>query len=143
MKKKRTALAIVGMLALFVTSRSEASGQSQIDRLTAAQVQAIRAVRTRAEKKAAPLAQRLADTARLIYENLLSDKEDEALRQRLEREMDKIVVDLVAIKGQSIREMVAVLTQDQKKLLKVEMKKPDAPTDLSELILRIFKITDR
>jgi hypothetical protein len=135
-----------GRLILFVAvlmliASPDAIGEA--DRLTAAQVQAMRAVKSRSEKKAAPLALKLAETARLSYENMLSDKEDETLRQRLERELDRIVVELVNLKGQSIREMVAILTKDQKKLLRAEMKKPDAPADLSEIISRVFKIAEK
>lgn len=112
-------------------------------RLTAAQLQAIKSIRTESEKKAAPLALRLASAAKQIYENMLSEKEDDALRQRLSREMDEVVVGMLAIKGQSIRDMVRVLTPEQRKLVRSEMQKPGAPADLSELIMRVFDIPEK
>lgn len=111
--------------------------------LTAAQLQAIKSVRIESEKKAAPLALRLASTAKQIYKNMLSEKEDEALGQRLSREMDKVVVALLALKGQSIRDMVRVLTPEQRQLMRSEMQKPGAPGDLSELIMRVFNVPEK
>jgi Spy/CpxP family protein refolding chaperone len=111
--------------------------------LTAAQLQSIKSIHTESEKKAAPLALRLALAAKRIYENMLSEKEDEALRQRLSREMDEVVVGMLAIKGQSIREIVRVLTPEQRQLVRSEMQKPGAPGDLSELIMRVFNVPEK
>lgn len=108
--------------------------------LTAAQLQTIESIRAESKKKAAPFALRLASAAKQIYENMLSEHEDEALRQRLSGEMNEVVVELLAIKGRSIRDMVRVLTPEQKKFVKSEMQKLGAPDDLSELIVRMFKV---
>jgi hypothetical protein len=113
---------------------------AQEPRLTDSQVQALKTIRRNSEMKAVPHALRLAETAKKIYENMLSDKEDQRLRRRLERELDRIGASLIAIKGQSIRDMVGVLSADQKALLKTEMRKPGAPADLSELIVKLFKV---
>jgi Spy/CpxP family protein refolding chaperone len=111
--------------------------------LTAEQVQTIKSIRAESEKKAAPFASRLASVAKQIYENMLSEKEDEALRRRLSGEMDEVVVELLAIKGQSIREMVRVLTPEQRQFIRREMQRPGAPGDLSELIMKVFNITEK
>ena len=110
----------------------------QAQTLTSEQIEALKAVKVRSERKAAPLALRLAATARKIYDNMLADREDQALRRKLEGELERIAGKLLAIKGQSIREMVSVLTPEQKKLLKTEMRRPGAPADLSELIAKLF-----
>lgn len=52
--------------------------------------------------------------------------------------MNKLGTELLTIKGQSIRDSVAVLTLEQKALLKSEMRKPEAPADLTELMDRLF-----
>ena len=57
--------------------------------------------------------------------------------------MDEIVVKLLAVKGQSIRDTVAVLTPAQKQLVREEMRKPGAPGDLSELIERLFSAPEQ
>jgi Spy/CpxP family protein refolding chaperone len=129
------------MIAFALACGSAAGAQST--KLTPSQIESIKSIRSKSDKKAETLAIQLANTAKLIYENILSDKEDESVRKQLERELDRTVVELVNLKGKSIREMVAVLTPDQKKLVRDEMKKPDAPADLSELIARLFKIPDK
>jgi hypothetical protein len=57
--------------------------------------------------------------------------------------MDEAVVGLLSIKGQSIRDMVKVLTREQKRLIKSEMTKPGAPGDLLELITKVFGIPEK
>ncbi len=71
---------------------------------------------------------------------MLADVPNSKLRENLSKQMTSTVVKILLIKGQSIREMVNTLTPEQKKLLKTEMTKPDAPGDLSELMERVFNI---
>ena len=130
------ALASVAVIAARAQTPSGAAAAAHP--LTEAQVQAIKSIKAESEKKAAPLALQLAATAKQVYENMLSDKEDEALRLRLSKEMDETVVKLLAVKGQSIRDTVAVLSPAQKQLVREEMRKPGAPGDLSELIAKLF-----
>jgi hypothetical protein len=111
--------------------------------LSEAQRQALKSIKAEGEKKAAPLALQLAATAKQIYENMLSEKEDEALRLRLSKEMDETLLKILALKGQSIRDTVAVLTPAQKQLVREEMRKPGAPGDLSELIERLFNAPEQ
>ncbi len=111
--------------------------------LTEAQKQAIAAIRSATEKKAVLPGLRLVITANRIYENMLADKPDEQLRQRLSKELDETVVGLLHIKGQSFREAVNVLTPEQKQLIKSELKKPGAPGDLMELIVKTFKLPEK
>ena len=74
---------------------------------------------------------------------MLSEKEEDSLRLRYSREMNEAVVGILAVKGQSIRDMVRVLTPEQKKFIRSEMRKPGAPGDLSELIMRVFNIPEK
>ncbi|PYS75188.1 MAG: hypothetical protein DMF66_20140, partial [Acidobacteria bacterium] len=82
----------------------------------------------------------LAAVVSKIYENMLADKPDEALRAKLSAEMKEAAWALLAIKGQAIRETVNVLTPAQKQLVKSEMRKPGAPADLGEVIARTFNL---
>jgi hypothetical protein len=104
------------------------------------QLSRIKAIRAEAEKKAAPLALRLASVARQTYGNMLSDKEDASLRERLRGEMEQVVGELLSIKGQAIRDVIGVLTPFQKQLVRSEMNKPSASGDLMEVMVRIFNI---
>lgn len=119
------------------------TNQAAENRLSETQLKAIKVIRVRAALRATPLALRLAMTAKRIYENLLSDKENASLRVRLDAEIHRIGGQLLTIKGNAIREEVLVLTPEQKKLIKTEMKKPDAPADLMEVIERTFNIPEK
>ena len=108
--------------------------------LSEAQKQAIERIRVESERRAAPRLARLAAVVSKIYENMLADKPDEALRAKLSAEMKEAAWALLAIKGQAIRETVNVLTPAQKQLVKSEMRKPGAPADLGEVIARTFNL---
>lgn len=137
---------IVGILACVVVAQTPPPPPDfpvAGPRLSPAQLKAIKSIRAESEKKAAPLALQLAAVVKRIYENMLSEKEDAVLRRRLGKEMDRIAAQLLAIKGQSIRETVGVLTPEQRSLVRDEMRKPGAPADLSELIARIFGVPEK
>ena len=129
------------------TKTPSANGQladaATMRQLSEAQLRAIKAIRRESEKRAAPLALRVASATKHIYGNMLADKEDQALRRKLSAQMNQAVVALLAIKGQSIRDVIAVLTPAQKQLVKSEMRKPGAPGDLTELMARVFSLPDK
>ena len=70
---------------------------------------------------------------------MLADKPDVDLRAKLDNEMKETTWELLSIKGQSIRDSVAVLTPEQKLLVRTEMAKPGAPADLMEVFGKTFK----
>jgi hypothetical protein len=111
--------------------------------LSEAQKLKIKRIQIESEQKAAQAALRLAAIVNRIYDNMLADKPDEKLRARLSAEMKDAAWTLLAIKGQTVREIVNVLTVEQKQFIKSEMRKPGAPGDLSEVISRAFKLTDK
>lgn len=106
--------------------------------LSQTQITAMKQIQTESEKKAATVALRLAQTAKQIYANMLADAEDQPLRQQLTTQLNTATAELLAIKGQSIREMVNLLTFEQKQLLKQAMEQPDAPADLAELMGKLL-----
>lgn len=108
--------------------------------LSAEQRQAMAAVKGEFEKKAAPFALRVAGTAKRIYENMLSEKPNEALRQKLSQELSEAVAGVLAVKGQAFWDAVKVLTPEQKDFLRREMAKPDVEGDLGEVIARLFNL---
>lgn len=107
--------------------------------LTETQKQALQAIDDGAKKKAAPIALRFARIVKDIYENMLADKPDVDLRAKLDNEMKETTWELLSIKGQSIRDSVALLTPEQKLLVRAEMAKPGAPADLMEVLGKTFK----
>jgi Spy/CpxP family protein refolding chaperone len=132
--------------AKFINAQTGADAASKPDAmhtLSEAQKQTIKRIKVESEKKAAPTALIFAGIVSRIYENMLADKPDEALRLKLDAEMKEETWKLLAIKGQSIRDIVGVLTPEQKQLVKSEMRKPDTPADLSEVIARTFKLDEK
>lgn len=111
--------------------------------LTDAQQQQITHIQHVAELRAAPAALRLAAIVGKIYANMLADKPDERLRARLSAQMEKATWALLSIKGQSIHDIVRVLTPAQRELVKAELHKPGAPSDLSEIVAHMFKLDDK
>lgn len=145
--KTRLTLSLLLFLVISVIPESRSNAQTTSEdnqtnenRLSESQLKAIKSIRARAALRATPLGVRLALTAKRIYENLLSDREDAALRARLDAEIHRIGGQLLTIKGQAIRDAVHALTPEQKKLIKTEMGKPDSPADLMEVIERTFNI---
>ncbi|MBA2341564.1 MAG: Spy/CpxP family protein refolding chaperone [Pyrinomonadaceae bacterium] len=137
------ATAITAQVHPTVAGESEANRAVAAYPLSEAQKQKIKFIRSEAEKTAAPLALRLAQVAKRIYENMLAEKPDEELRQRLSSEMNEVVVALLSIKGQSMRDAVNALTAEQKQVIRSEMRKPGAPGDLMELIMRVFNLPEK
>ena len=151
MKMKLTTSFLLTVL-IFLTSAGAATAQTDVGAqskpdaahtLTEAQKQAIKRIKSESEKKAAPTALIFAGIVSRIYENMLADKPDEALRLKLDAEMKEETWKLLAIKGQSIRDIVNVLTPEQKQLVKSEMIKPGAPADLTEVIAHTFKLDEK
>ena len=111
--------------------------------LSEEQKKSLKAIKTESEKKAAPIALRFAGIIRQVYENMLADKPDKELRAKLDAEMKETGWELLMIKGQSMFDAVAILTTEQKRILKAEMIKPGAPADMMELIEKIFKLAGK
>ncbi len=110
----------------------------KVEPLTDVQMKQMSAIKKGVEQKAGEAAARVADVTKRIYDNMLADRPDEALRAKLSGEMREAVWALLEIKGQSIHDAVAVLTPVQRMQLRVEMAKPGAPGDLSGLIGKMF-----
>jgi Spy/CpxP family protein refolding chaperone len=139
-------VALVSVASLMARAQTTQGATVQADAahtLTDAQKQAIKRIQTDAEKQAAPAALRLAGIVNKIYENMLADEPDEKLRADLSAQMEKATWTLLSIKGQSIHDIVRVLTPAQRQLVKVEMQKPGAPSDLSEVVTHIFKLDEK
>ncbi|MDT7687619.1 MAG: hypothetical protein QOE46_378 [Acidobacteriota bacterium] len=125
------------------TSAGAGNKTDAVHTLSESQKQAIKLIQVETEKRAAPAALKLAGIVSAIYDNMLADKPDEELRARLSAEMKESAWALLSIKGQSIRDIVNVLTREQKQLVKSEMLKPGASADLSEVIKHTFKLDDK
>jgi|ERR1043166_2246720 hypothetical protein len=145
----RTKIVVLSLsfVLLFVTTNAFAVSRLSVKpddprALSATQKEAIQRIRSASKRQAALPALRLARVVNKIYTNMLADHPNENLRIRLSNEMKEVTWQLLAIKGQAIRETVNVLTPDQKQLIRTEMRKPGAPADLGELIAKTFNFPD-
>jgi hypothetical protein len=137
---------LIWCAACATLSQTRVSATVQVDpahTLTDAQKQEIKRIQTEAEKRAAPAALQLAGIVSKIYENMLADQPDEKLRVALSAQMEKATWALLSIKGQSIHDIVRVLTPAERQLVKAEMQKPGAPSDLSEIVAHLFKLNEK
>lgn len=139
--KKNLTLFFLIFLSLTATAFAQNADVSDVLRtLSPQQIESLKNIKTKVGREAAPLAKRLAVTIKQVYDNMLADKPNEKRRKKLSKQMTATTGKLLLVKGNSIREMIGVLTPEQKELLKSEMKKPNAPADLSELFERVFII---
>ena len=138
--KNNRKLILLAFLSLSACSIGHAQTSVTTQSLSESQLKSIKSIESASEKKAAPLAIQLAATAKQIYENMLAPNEDQRRRLRLSKQLYRITNELLAIKGQTMRNVIAVLTPAQKDLLRKEMRKPDHPADLMEVIKRVFKV---
>jgi Spy/CpxP family protein refolding chaperone len=116
---------------------------ANIPPLSEEQKKSLKAIKIASEKKAAPVALRFAGIIRQVYENMLADNPDKELRAKLDAEMKETAWELLMIKGQSMFDAMAVLTPEQKRILKSEMMRPGALADMGELIEKTFNLADK
>jgi len=109
--------------------------------LSPEQLAALKKINGEETNQSAPLAIELTATAREIVANMLSDKENETLRQKLNTHLHQMAGQMLDIKGQSFRRMIAILTPDQRSLLRAEAQKPTATSNVADLIDRVFDLT--
>lgn len=132
---------LISLFALFIFV-SIGSAQTKSS-LSPKQVEALKKLKTDTEKTAAPYALKLAETAKRIYANMLSEKEDQSLRKRLAKDLHLYTAKLLDIRGDSYRAALAVLTPDQRRLVRDELKKPGAPMDIAEIIAKVFNLSGK
>lgn len=104
--------------------------------------QALQAAENDGKAKVAPLMLKLGAITKSIDRNLLSDKPDQELDRKLTRDLVAAVSEVVAtaidLKLSAGREIVKLLTPEQRKILLAEIEKPDSNPDLTELAGKVF-----
>ena len=128
--------------------RPSALGQEQAPSaaLSPAQRQSLQQIIQSAEKETKAQtdaeSQKVGEIVKRIDRNLLSDKPDDELHARLSAELADALAGLVRMaltaKLKAARELVKVLTPEQKKLVLAELDKPGANPDLTELLGKVF-----
>lgn len=137
-------LMLVGLVTCAAGASTRLSKLNELSdtQLSDVQKTALRKIDKENKLRLAAVAVRVAAAAKLLYDNLLSEHPDRRLDQRLSRKMHVTAGELLTIRGQAFRQAVAILTPAQRRLVRKEMQKLDAPVDLLELIGKTFGAID-
>ena len=134
----KIAILLTAILALTVAASAQTA--TRVATLSPQQIEALKAVKIKTETASAPYTVKLSVTVKKIYDNMLSEHEDQRLRKKLARDLHLYTGKLLDIRGQAYRDTLAVLTPAQRQILREALKKPDAPQDIGELIEKTFSI---
>ncbi|MDT5261166.1 MAG: hypothetical protein QOC61_170 [Acidobacteriota bacterium] len=110
--------------------------------LSEEQKRAIRSILTKAKLEGVPLALMGAQGAKEFDENILSETPSAESDQKATRKLLDGLAGVAELRLQTIRDVVALLTPEQKQLLRAEMSKPGTPTALLEVLARVFKLPE-
>lgn len=110
--------------------------------LSEEQKRAIQSLLAKGKAEGAVLGLAGAQGAKEFDENVLSETPSaEADAKAAKRLLDSLA-GLAELRLELIRRVVALLTPEQKRLLREEMSKPGAPTALLEVLARVFKLPE-
>ncbi|MFL6255788.1 MAG: hypothetical protein ACJ74T_12315 [Pyrinomonadaceae bacterium] len=104
------------------------------------QKRAIQSILAKSKLVGAPLALLGAEGAKEFDENVLAESPDAALDERATKQLLDSLAGVARLRLQTIKDVVALLTPEQKRLLRAEMSKPGTPTALLEVLARVFKL---
>jgi hypothetical protein len=110
--------------------------------LSEEQKRAIRSILTKSKLEGAPLALLGAQGAKEFDENILSETPSAESDQKATRKLLDGLDGVAELRLQTIRDVVALLTPEQKQRLRAEMRKPGTPTALLEVLARVFKLPE-
>lgn len=134
----------VRVLFVFAISLTAASAQessqdlSKSISLTEVQRQALKALENDSAAKAAGALLKLPEIARAFNANLLSERPDPELDQKLSHQMEEIFAEVIRLRISRIHSAVKTLTPEQRRALAEELKKPDAPYIFDDLVKRVL-----
>ena len=129
-----------------VLAQEKPPAEADANALTAAQKQALQqtlqSIENDSKTKAEALAQKLGLAAKSFDRYILSGKPDPELDRKMSADFVGAVTEVVAmavqLKLSQMREIVKILTPEQRKLLLTELDKPDSNPDLTELAAKVF-----
>lgn len=108
--------------------------------LSDGQKSAIRSIVSKSKLEGAALALLGAQAAKAFDENLLSENPDAAADERTTRQLLDSLAGVAKLRLQTVRDVVALLTPEQRGLLRAEMSKPGTPPELLDVLARVFKL---
>lgn len=108
--------------------------------LSEEQKSAIRSILSKSKVAGVPLALLGAQAAKEFDENVLAETPDAASDERTTKQLLDSLEGVARLRLQTVREVVALLTPEQKRLLRAEMSKPGTPVALLDVLSRVFKL---
>ncbi|MEO6394154.1 MAG: hypothetical protein ABIP75_20035 [Pyrinomonadaceae bacterium] len=135
--------AIAGSAASHPSIRLQTGSTVPADvQLSEAQRTALRKIDRENKLRLAGITVRIGIAAKALYDHLLSDNPNRQLDQKLTRNLHTVAGELLTARGEAFRKAIATLTPAQRRLVKKEMHRLDAPLDLLELIGKTFGLTE-
>jgi hypothetical protein len=110
--------------------------------LSEEQKRAIRSILMKSKLEGIPLALLGAQGAKEFDENILLETPSAESDQKASKKLLDGLAGVAELRLQTIRDVVALLTPEQKRLLRAEMAKPGTPTALLEVLARVFKLPE-
>lgn len=110
--------------------------------LSEEQKRAIHSILAKSKVEGAVLGLAGVQGAKEFDENVLSETPSAESDRKATRRLLDSLAGLAELRLETIREVVALLTPEQKRLLRDEMSKPGAPTALLEVLARVFKLPE-
>ncbi len=123
------------------SSKSAAASDAPAYPLSDEQRRAIQSILTKSKLAGVPLALLGAQAAKAFDENVLAETSDAAADERATKQLLDSLAGVANLRLQTIRDVVALLTPEQKRLLRAEMSKPGTPTALLDVLSRVFKLS--
>lgn len=152
MKIKLTLLALLLFLPAFSAigksraregAKSKAAASAPKYPLSEVQKRTIQKIRAESKLKGALIAVRVAQSAKAFDDNILSDAPTTEADAKSQKGINDALADATGLRLQAIRDIVALLTPEQKHLLKEEMSKPGAqPEGLLDVLSRLFNLPE-
>jgi Spy/CpxP family protein refolding chaperone len=110
--------------------------------LSEEQKRAIQSIMAKGKVEGAVLGLAGVQGAKEFDENVLSETPSAESDQKATKKLLDSLAGLAELRLETIREVVALLTPEQKRLLRDEMSKPGAPSALLEALARVFKLPE-
>jgi hypothetical protein len=106
------------------------------------QKSAIRSIVAKSKAEGAVLGLAGAQGAKEFDENVLSESPSAEADAKATKKLLDSLAGVAELRLETIRQVVALLTPEQKRLLREEMSKPGTPTALLDVLRRVFKLPE-
>ena len=142
----KTTLMIILLLIGVVTGNAQSKTTAaptpsvvKVPTLTANQKEALYKLNGAREQEGAQSLERLKDLERQSTEILLQDTLDKASLQAVQEQTLQLIGKMFVMKDQLMRDAIEILTIEQREYLRQVKIKPNAPTDLMDLITLLYE----